>query len=426
MLIAVSFALNPYKLALFILGIALIGAIILPRVLEGRALSYPMIYVVAGALLFALPLPFPDIDPRSYSVMTEHITEFIVIVALMGTGLKLQRPFGWRSWMPVWRLLLVAMPLTIGAITLLGWGFLGLPLASALLLAALLAPTDPVLASDVQVRAPHKDVDREVRFGLTAEAGLNDGLAFPFVNLAIAMALSSSNVHWLRDWALFDFAYKIIVGVVAGWLAGRVIAWLVFSTPAHSLLAKAMEGSMALAATVLTYGFTEILHGYGFLAVFIAAQQIRHWHIHHKYQRALHDFTEDMERLLLSAVLVLFGGTLVSGLLGGLGWLEVVSAGVMVLIIRPLFGWVALAGVGLPHRERIALAFFGIRGIGSLYYLAYAVNQANFAQASRLWSITALVLVFSIMLHGFSAGPLMTWVEREETTNSTTTNTETA
>lgn len=413
--LAISFELNPYKLSLFLLGIAFFGAVILPRVLEGRAMSHPIIYMVVGAMLFMLPLPLPDVDPRNHPKLAEHLTELIVIIALMGTGLKLQRPFNWREWSASGRLLLIAMPLTIGAITLLGLQMLSLPLASALLLGSLLAPTDPVLASDVQVRAPNKDKEREVRFGLTSEAGLNDGLAFPFVNLAIALVLASQTGEaWLWDWFSFDVVYKLVVGVAIGWIAGRAIAWLVFSTAAKTVLAHAMEGSIALAATILTYGLTEIAHGYGFLAVFVAAQQIRHWHVNHKYQHALHDFTEDIERLLMSALLVLFGGTLVSGILSGIGWLEIVATLIILLIIRPVIGWLSLLGSRFTPYDRFALAFFGIRGLGSMYYLAYAVNHAQFDQINRLWSITALVMACSIVLHGITAGPIITWVEQHD------------
>ena len=152
------------------------------------------------------------------------MTEFVVIVALMGAGLKLDRPLGWHSWLITWRLIGVAMPITIAAIALLGWGWLGLDLASALLLGAALAPTDPVLASDVQVGPPKSGEEDEVRFALTSEAGLNDGLSFPFVYLAIAVSLSQvTGKFWFREWLLVDVVWKLAAGIGVGWLVGRLM-----------------------------------------------------------------------------------------------------------------------------------------------------------------------------------------------------------
>ena len=181
---------------LYVLLLAVFGAVVLltawlPMVLKDWPLSLPIICIALGVLLVWSPLaPILGSNPLENRYVTERMTEFVVIVALMGAGLKLDRPLGWHSWLITWRLIGVAMPITIAAIALLGWGLLGLDLASALLLGAALAPTDPVLASDVQVGPPKSGEEDEVRFALTSEAGLNDGLSFPFVYLAIAVSLS--------------------------------------------------------------------------------------------------------------------------------------------------------------------------------------------------------------------------------------------
>jgi NhaP-type Na+/H+ or K+/H+ antiporter len=165
----------------------------LPSVLRDLPLSLPIACIALGAAIgWSSLAPVLASNPLEDRHLTERLTEFVVIVALMGAGLKIDRRIGWRRWGLAWRLLGVSMPLTIAAIAFLGWSQLGLGVASAILLGACLAPTDPVLASDVQVGAPGEGEEDEVRFALTSEAGLNDGLAFPFVYLAIALATAQA------------------------------------------------------------------------------------------------------------------------------------------------------------------------------------------------------------------------------------------
>jgi NhaP-type Na+/H+ or K+/H+ antiporter len=165
-----------------VFGVGALLAALLPRLLADRPLSMPMVFLGLGAALFALPLGLPDPDPLAHPGVAERLTEVGVIIALMGAGLKLDRGLGWRAWSSTWRLLAIAMPLTIAGTALLGWWWVGLAPAAAVLLGAALAPTDPVLASDVQVGEPsaEENAEDEVRFALTSEAGLNDALAFPF------------------------------------------------------------------------------------------------------------------------------------------------------------------------------------------------------------------------------------------------------
>jgi len=413
-----------YELTLLFVGLAVLGAVVLPRLVSDKPLSFPLLYVGAGIVLFTLPLGATVPDPIQHSEITERLTELVVIVALMGAGLKIDRPFDPRSWTTAWRLLAVTMPLTIAATALLGWGVLGTLGATAVLLGAVVAPTDPVLASDVQASEPTAAVDEEVdprkqegniRFALTTEAGLNDGLAFPFTNLAIALAAASTTtgLAWLGDWVLVDVLYKLTVGTVGGYVAGRLIAVLMFKGPAETDLAKVMAGGEAFAATLLVYAVTELVGGYGFLAVFVAALVLRHYEWTHDYYVELHDFAVVVERLLMAAVLVLFGGAITGGLLAPLSWLDVAVGLVILFVIRPLAGVVGLLGSSLSAGERIVVSTFGIRGIGSFYYLAHALNEASFAEvelllaAERLWALLGFVVLVSILVHGISANYVM-------------------
>ncbi|CCQ47711.1 sodium/hydrogen exchanger family protein [Pseudarthrobacter siccitolerans] len=401
-------------------GLAVFTAAVLPKLLRDMPFSMPMVFLGAGMGAFALIPTLPDPDPVAHGDFVLHLSEICVIISLMGAGLALDRPVGRRLWSTTWRLLGIAMPLCIIGLTLLGLWFLGLGLGAALLVAASLAPTDPVLASEVQVGEPADDdggtnKEDEVRFGLTSEAGLNDGLAFPFVYLSIAISIAGSSPSaWFPEWFGVDVLWRLAVGLLLGFLTGKVLARLFFSARADSLrLSNHSEGFVALAATFLAYGVTEMVEGYGFIAVFVCAVTIRAAERTHGYHRVLHSYVEQLERLLTVVILVLLGGAIARGLLAGIGWAEVLVALAFLLVVRPLAGWLGLLGGKTGPRERIALSFFGIRGIGSLYYLSYALGEGRFAgQAEWLWAFVGLVVALSIVIHGATTSPLMNRLDR--------------
>jgi NhaP-type Na+/H+ or K+/H+ antiporter len=418
-----------YEFALLVTSAAILGAVVLPRLLADKPMSFPLIYVVAGYVVFTLPLGFPAPNPIENPGIAEHLTELVVIVALMGAGLKLDRPFDWRAWMSAWRLLGITMPLTIAAIATLGWAALGLHPATAVLLGAVVAPTDPVLASTVEATPPTAEVDEEVdptnqegaiRFALTSEAGLNDGLAFPFTFLSIAIAgatLATSPEPWLNQWFAYHVLYKILVGIVAGMVIGYVIARTVFGRVSTTELARVMEGAEALGGTLLAYAVTELVGGYGFIAVFVAALVLRHYEWEHDYYKKLHDFAVIVERLLMAAVLVLFGGTIAGGLLAPLTLTDAMLGLAIILVIRPAAGLVGMIGSSELWRERLVVSFYGVRGIGSFYYLAFALNAATFQEfelvvaAEKLWALVGFVVVASLTIHGISAAPVMNTID---------------
>jgi NhaP-type Na+/H+ or K+/H+ antiporter len=384
----------------------------LPLVLKRLPLSLPIVCVALGAALFSFVQVTPRLSPLAFPQIAERMTEFVVIVALMGAGLKIDTEFNLRRWEVTWRLIAFTMPLSIAAITLLG-AWAGLPWIAALLLGATLAPTDPVLAADVQVGPPKSGEEDEVRFGLTSEAGLNDGLAFPFVNLAIALSLAAtSGEPWLYNWLTYSVIWEIGGGVAGGWLVGRVFGWLTFRMPGESQLAKTGDGLIAIAATFVAYGLTEMIHCYGFLAVFVTALTLRQAHRQHDFHRELHDLTEQVERVAMMVLLIFFGGVLVNGLLVTVSWVDIGVTVATLLIIRPVAGLIGLVGLKGARSEKLTLAFFGIRGVGSFYYLAYALNHAAFDEAERLWAIVGLIVFMSILLHGLTVTPVMRLLDR--------------
>ncbi|WP_342249698.1 cation:proton antiporter [Sphingomonas sp. OTU376] len=404
---------EPYISALVGIGVLIALVAWLPLALKRLPLSLPIVCIAIGAALgHYAPTPVVPL-PSAHPVFVEHFTELVVIIALMGAGLKIDRVFGWKRWAVTWRLLGPTMLLTIGGVTLIGVWVLGLPLPLAILLGGVMAPTDPVLAADVQVGPPKSGEDDEVRFGLTSEAGLNDGLAFPFVNLAIALAAASmTGEAWATKWVLHSVIWEIGAGAGIGWLVGQLFGWITFHIPAESKLAQTGDGVIAIAATLITYGLCEMAQSYGFLGVFVAAMAIRHAHRSHEFQREMHDFTEQIERIAMMAGLLLFGGALVSGLLAPLGWPEILAAGIILLVVRPVAGAIGLLGFKAGRSEKMTLAFFGIRGVGSFYYLAYGLNHVEGGDQSRLWALLSLVVLVSILLHGLTVTPVMRSLDR--------------
>lgn len=390
-----------YYVFLLVLGLCVIGAVTLPRHVNRRAVSLPAMQVLAGAVLFGLVPTLPNVDPARSPIVTERLSELVVIVSLTGAGLMIDRAPRWRTWGPTWRLLAICMPLTIAGTALLGWAAIGLAPAAALLLGAVIAPTDPVLASDVQVAGPNEGDIGEVPIALTGEAGLNDALAFPFVNAAIAMLAGGA---WFGGWLLDDVVIKLSVGLAAGWVCGRVFAWLIFDRFEGSWLKNRSEAIATVGATLAVYGITELVHGYGFLAVFVAAVTLRHREPDHEHHEALHAAAEAVENLGSALVLLLVGGAIASGALSPLGWKEALVGIAIVSLVRPLTGLLSLLGSGLDRRQRWVAASFGIRGVGSVYYLAHAGVVGDFAQIERLWAITIFVICLSLVVHGSLAG----------------------
>ncbi|MCO8126299.1 cation:proton antiporter [Acidimicrobiia bacterium EGI L10123] len=390
-----------YYIFLLVLGVGVIGAVTLPRHVNRRAVSLPALQVLAGAALFGLVPTLPDVDPVRQPIVTERLSELVVIVSLTGAGLMIDRAPSWRRWGPTWRLLAICMPLTIAATALLGWAAIGLAPAAAVLLGGVIAPTDPVLASDVQVAGPNEGDVGEVPIALTGEAGLNDALAFPFVNAGIAMLAGGA---WFGGWLLDDVVVKLSVGTLAGWLCGRFFAWLIFVRFEGSWLKSRSEAIATIGATLAVYGLTEVVHGYGFLAVFVAAVTLRHREPEHEHHEALHAAAEAVENLGSALVLLLVGGAIASGALSPLGWKEVLVGIAIVALVRPVTGLLSLLGSDLDRRQRWIAASFGIRGVGSVYYLAHAAAVGDFADIERLWAITIFVICLSLVVHGSLAG----------------------
>ena len=407
-----SFA-DPYAIGLAFAGLVLFTAIWTLSSHQRHLFSPAAVYLLLGALASAgLHLLGVDlIDPIEQSDLIEHLAEFAVIVALFGAGLRLDRHFGWVKWRSTILLIAVVMPLTIGAIALFASTVMGLSLGAAIILGACLAPTDPVLAGDVKVGPPGEGDGSETSFALTSEAGLNDGFAFPFVFLGVFVA-GEGGLGWFTEWLAADVLYAITVGIAFGVVGGVGIGkgadWL----RKHRLLKPEYDGWLALAAVLAIYGVTEIAGAYGFLAAFAGGLSFRRYEWDHEAHDRVHDGAAFLENVTeLSLVLILGSTVTIAGLAapGLTGWLLVP---LLLVLIRPGVTLLAFVGSKVSMRERLLIGWFGIRGIGSFYYAAVAINTGVLTTGEigvLYWTIIACVGV-SILVHGFSAGPAMSTI----------------
>lgn len=407
------FEFSGYHLSLAIVGIIVILARWLPRLVSSREPAAAPLMILFGAFaVLAIPdLPTPP-DPRHAPLVWEVMAEITVIVALFAAGMRVDSLGPPSKWGPTLRLLLFAMPLTIILIAILGVILGGLTAGGAVLLAAVLAPTDPVLAADVQIAPPHEGGEHPVRFALTTEAALNDGLAFPFVYLGLLIiAQGLMPGEWGLRWLLEAVIWRIGVGAIMGWTGGWLLGQIIFNWPRETRLADTGSGVIAIAGVFLCYGSTELVEGYGFIAVTAMGLSLRRIETEHDYHRHLHDFSESIEHALTALLLIALGGVL-PVLTTDLGWHHVALALLLILCLRPLAGWLSLSGSEMANSDRTLVAVYGVRGIGSIYYLAYASGHAQFANLPDLWVITALTILLSTILHGFSVGWAMKRIGR--------------
>lgn len=399
------------------LGLATLIMAWLPSISKKIKVSSPILLLLIGFILFAIEIPLGWPDPLWNDRYLMYFSEMIVIISLMGAGLKIGTEYSLKTWKRPLLLVFITMPICMASAYLLGNYFLYLSVPSSLLLAAVLAPTDPVLAAETQLDDPsrEKKFKGKIRFSLTAEAGLNDGMAFPFTYMALLVAQAGS-------WAAFDFSdwfwdkliLKIIIGIVIGLIIGRLIGFLLNRLHKVSGI-KTFDGFLALSLTIFSYGLSELLHGYGFLAVFFAGLTLRYYEkVSGDYKQKMHDFVHEIERLLLVVWIILFGGSLMNGMLELTDWKGILFAFGFVLVIRPIAGLIGLIGIKDNFKNKLAISFLGIRGIGSVFYLSWAFVQFDgFDHKNELYSITAYIILISIVVHGLTAPSIIEYFKEK-------------
>ena len=453
----------PFEAWCAIAGALLLGVALTRNLLKSWPLSTAIIYLGMGILLGPLVLNELHFEPLKHTELLERVTEIAVIISLFSAGLKLRLPFEDGRWKGPLRLALVSMTITIGLVTLVGYYWLGLSLGAAVLLGAFLAPTDPVLASDVQTRHP-EDFD-ELRFSLTGEAGFNDGTAFPFVMLGLGLL----GLHELGDfawrWVAIDVLWAIVGGLGIGALLGYGSARLVIYLRQNKSQAVGTDDFIALGLIAGAYGLAILFTTYGFLAVFAAGLALRHTErriseaqessddnsSHGDVAASAPDDSEsndsapddsapevpesdeDVENLLeelatddkraprfmarqtmqFSESLERIGELILVVWLGGMiaaqTWdlRTVWLAPLLFFVLRPIAVFIGLVGDKSTGISRPFIAWFGIRGIGSLYYLFYAIeHDLPRETATELIALVFPIVAISIVVHGLSVTPL--------------------
>ncbi len=407
---------DSYLFYLLALGIITLLAATIPNIIKNKRINAPIIYLMIGMAAFYLfekQLTFRVIDNVN---IIKHISEFVIIISLTNAGLKIEKPFSWQTWKYSFWLLLITLPLTIIAAGYLGWAYLGLAPASAILFGSLIAPTDPVLASDLQTTGPSEQDISKTKLALTSEAGINDGLAFPFTFFAIYMVSKGQDYSaWFTQWFLIEVLYKITTALVLGALCGWLLYKLIFKLISRERHSQISRGILSLSLTVLPYALTEMAHGYGFIAVFIAACVFGNSEKNLRHMDNLHDFTEEIERVFVALIFIAIGIYASQNFESLADVKLVICALIIILIIRPLTGWLALLPTKLVPFERFVLSFYGIRGVGSIFYLTYALSEAEFSEAGILIKLTLITIIFSIIIHGISAAGIHRKLERYNT-----------
>jgi sodium/hydrogen antiporter len=405
-----SFA-DTFPIGLLFIGLAVFAAVAAMSHEHERAFSASLIYLGLGAVAATAiqTLDVAWLDPLKDEKVIEHVAEIALIFALFSSGLKLDRALRWREWGSVTRLLVLAMPLTMAGIALFGSQVMGLSLGAALLLGAILAPTDPVLAGDIGVGPPGDEAEHEPNFALTAEAGGNDGLAAPLVLLGLFVA-EEGGTDWLGEWFAADLLYACLVGVGIGIAVGWGAAWSVHWLRNRELLAPALDGHHAVATALVTYGLAEVAGGYGFLAVFAGGLAFRRYEHGHELNGHVHRGAEQVEKFMELAVILLLGSFLTGAGLTAPGWEGWLLAVVLLVVIRPLSTFISLLGSQVEGAGgRSFVAWFGVRGVGTLYYAATVVGAGVLSGGEEevvVWTAVACVIV-SIIVHGITGGPAL-------------------
>lgn len=402
---------DTFPIGLLFVGLAVFAAVGAMSHEHERAFSASLIYLGLGAVAAAAIqiLDLEWVEPLEDAKVLEHVAEVAMIFALFSSGLKLDRQLRWREWGSVVRLLAIAMPLTIAGVALFASEVIGLSLAAAVMLGAVLAPTDPVLAGDIGVGPPGDEAEHEPNFALTAEAGANDGLAAPFVLLGIFIA-EKGGAGWLGEWLLADLLYACAAGVAVGAVVGWGAAWSVRRLRDRELLAPAFDGYHAIATALVLYGAGETIGGYGFLSVFAGGLAFRRYEHGHELNGRVHEGAEQVEKFMELAAILLLGSLLTGAGLTAPGWEGWLLAVVLLVVIRPVSTFLSLLGSQVEGAGgRSFVAWFGVRGVGTLYYAAAVVGAGALSGGEEellVWTAVACVIV-SIVVHGVTGGPAL-------------------
>ena len=398
----------PYIIAFAYLGFAATLIAFMPIYTKKLKITYIIPLLLLGMILYLSGAPLPWPNPAWEFETGKIVAEVIVIISLMTAGLKIGTTYTWKDWKKPLSLIAITMPLCMIAIFLVAYYILHLNGPVSLLLAAVLAPTDPVLASDIQLEEHQDEKKRNtgLRYTLTGEAGINDGFAFPFVFLAIlwSQTTSFSDID-LGHFVWYYIIYKLAVGALIGAIIGFIYSYFIHKHDEQNT-SIILGGFIAVALTFFSYGIAEVAHTYGFISVFTTGIFIQFYQANRAEDRVeskMLEFVEETEKMLVVLWAIFFGGSLLSGILTYTDWKGILFSLAIVLVLRPVFGYIAMLTTNFSTAKKWAISFFGVRGIGSFFYLSFALLNGNFQDFTQLFGIVSYVVLFSIIIHGFTS-----------------------
>jgi len=419
------------------LWFVLIGSLLImiglrSSLLKRYHLTPTLVYLAVGVALGPTVFGAFHFNPLKQAHFLQVLAEVAVLVSLFIAGMKMPVSFHWREWHVPVRLAFVSMTISVALTAVFGYYVLALPLGAAILLGGILAPTDPVLATEVQVR--HAGDKDPLRFTLTSEAGMNDGSAFPFVMLGLALISAPASFELLGTWVLKDVLWSTLSALVVGLVMGRLLAQIAHKQRFLESEGPLLDDFLGLGLIGVVYGICLVLDAWGFLAVFVAAISLRQSELRLAGENASdHNadavseypddtarpkpqlnpqvsqgsllFKEPLERLSELVLVLLLGGML---FVNSWSFRAVGLALFLFVIVRPVSVFLGLLGSGTPFRLQMLVGWFGVRGIGSIYYLMFAIVCGLPEELSvEFIHITLVVIVLSIIIHGMTARPMI-------------------
>lgn len=399
-------------------GILILGALV-SGLAERSLLSLTALFVVVGFLVGDGGLHWVDFKAREGFVTDLAFAALIVI--LFRDGLEVEAEMLQRSWRLPLRKLALAMPITAGIVAVVAKLLFSFSWTEALLLGALLSPTDPVLTSSI---VTNKRVPRLIRHSLNLESGLNDGLALPAV-LAFAAALNASTTDfvWWR-FVIEDLGLGLVFGLACGWIACMLLPVAPDAVAARRWSHRLLRGEAifthqipdhqkslyALGVAFATYGVTVLSpEGNGFIAVFVAAilLGVRRPDLVPQFERGAAVVVE----IVKLGIFLLFGSLLTLHALGSEGWAAIGFVAICFLVARPLAVWLSLIGTSTDNQTRLFMGWFGPKGVATMTFSLLILDQP-IAAGPQLFDIAALVVLCSIVLHGLTDTPGANWIAR--------------
>lgn len=415
------------------------GLLVLMAVARGLIARLPltgaMVYLFAGFALGPAGVDMLNPDIEGNLRLLRILTETGLVISLFAIGMYLRVPLSDRLWLLTLRLVGPAMIVTIALLYAAAHFGLGFPSSQALLLAAILAPTDPVLANELRVTEAGDD--EPLRFALSSEGGSNDGAAYPVVLLGLALCTSptfDAGLSW-------TFAVSVVWGIVSalgiGWVFGAGVVILATRLRTRYEQALGLEGFFALGLMALSYGCALLAHGYAFIAVFAAGVALRREELKatgdksptealetvergereeaakdpdraHAYMaETMMAFAVEFERLVEFALMLLIGSIVSAHWRPLMDWRVIWPVLFLLLVARPLATTISLVGSSLDTHQRWLVGWLGIRGVGAFYYLLFSLERAGKDQLEPIAPIVLASIVLSVVLHGASATTLL-------------------